>query len=257
MKKNLKMQMIFVLAAAVMFQLTGCIQEAEEEDKEGPTNYKETITVKSQQVWIRDIDDLSPNTAYHRFTGNRDMIVLIRVYNSSDASGLGWKQIDTGAIADGKLSFGIGMPEAGDLMDINDLRTRNLRFWKDVNFSVQGAKYTYFEVDSSVGDRLTRERLVGGKSTLSQEIIQFIYVDADCKITGNPDEFIDATVHPTIWHAEGDLNLSLKAGWNTIFRTETYSDSDDPAIAGKAVVKMRMKNPDNLKWTIYDPSYLN
>jgi len=128
-----------------------------------------------------------------------------------------------------------------------DLKKLVFDFWDPVTVTATGGDpngnvLQFWTYDS---DRLNREIITGDHISLSQELIHFIYVDRDCTLKGKPKSGYFGT---SFYIAEGELDLNLKKGWNTVLRKESYSIYNSIAS-----ISMELKNPNNLKWILYTP----
>ena len=253
MKNITKMFSIFILIAVIILVLAACKTEADD-NKDGPTHYANTLTISGQQVWGINFQASSPRDQYYKFTEDRDINVFIRFYDENsietgkeNTSVTSDKVVGSGKIEKGILSFNVGKPEPEDLQNWNVLKSREFFFWHDAVVDVPEVNGTQYMLITTGGNRLNKETIVGTRTSISQEIVRFIYVDRDCKITGTSGNGKFGSQNPAFYITNNKLDLSLKKGWNTVWRKETYEN-----ITGDAQISMEIKNPDH-KWAIYLP----
>ena len=131
--------------------------------------------------------------------------------------------------------------------------SRIFREWKNVRAApadVRGNMVLIYAKPLSNGifGMLDRHRFTGTASSLTMETILYIYVDRDCRITGEPDKGIIPGNY--YYYSQGSLDLSLKKGFNMVTRRETYLSYG----SGSAYISMEIRNPltdsESYKWVI-------
>jgi len=213
---------------------------------------------------------------YKPFTGDRT------VYNyytsnfiSKGAGGSGrppaFDNGGSGNITNGKLTYSIGKPNRLDnisvLLDGLDddwtnvkasdtnvnISVLNLSTRTDINYGDSGNLYKYVETES----------ISGNKFSGSHGEVLYIYVDKDVTITGKgytegpeTDEYNGVT--ETWTEILKDLNIALKAGWNSVYFSEGYSGTftgtwpDYTSITGTMTYSITLSNPSSARWELYE-----
>ena len=261
MKNITKKFGIIALAALIAFAMAAC-DMGNGGNNDGPTHFPDTLTAEallsSRQVWeykkewnrIRDMHIL--------FDGDRDVDVFVRMYGD-DSKLAGEKNVGSGKIEGGILSFSIDIPDAEVLFGWDALRSSNFFYWEDAAVDPSGVKGNEFMfVTTPQNERLNLEKITGTRESLSQELVRFIYVDKNCTMTGT-EGVKDGIIHgvgeqsDTYFETDHTLNLSLKEGWNTVYRRQTFRTGEDGN--GKSLITMEIKNPLNLRWILYPAGY--
>ncbi|MDR2701966.1 MAG: hypothetical protein LBB72_06025 [Spirochaetaceae bacterium] len=257
MKIIAKMPMVTALAAAAIAFLTAACDNTSgnnpNDDTNGPTHYTGTLTISGQQVWLQNKEAKRQNDEwYYKFNGEDTAINIFAVYsldehNNVTASRSAWKSAGTGNIEKGILSFQAAGLNEEDLVNTDSLKNYVFKEYVNVTIDPPEVMSNSIVLATSHGVFLNREGLFLMYSSVGLESIQFVYVDRDCRITGNPgDKTWDQGEQSYFSRTEGAIDLSLKKGWNTIFRMEVFDRS-----SGYDNVSMGISNPNNFKWVLY------
>lgn len=201
---------------------------------DGRIHYEGPLAFNGQQVWEQNKNTTRISNAYFAFKEDRDINVV--VYSPVDYSAI---QVGSGKISQGILNVSVNELAPETLLSWDDLK-KIFFYWDDVQIDNPLAMGNFIMFISSNNERLNRERLLGTDVSLGQEIVFFIYVDSDCRITGS---YGDGT-GDGYYYTTSNLDLYLEKGWNTVCRKEVYGQS------GKAAISMEVKNPES-KWVIY------
>ena len=231
MKKTVKPLEIVAVVVLVAFSMLSC------EDNPGYTEIthygNNALSINGEQVYTRNYSATKLSEMYDKFSGNYEISVLVE----------GGKEVSTGAIQNGILDFTVaGLLESEEL-DWDDLKiffkiVEEGEGWENVTIDKPGIRGSLIELKTKTGNKvLMREGMSGTDTSLSTEWVFFIYVDGDCKITGDywVDEVVDYSFYP--------FELNLYEGWNTICFTQTFT------AFGRSAFYMAVKNPD-LKWVL-------
>jgi len=253
---------IIAMAALIAFAMAACDTDNGGNNNDGPTHFPGTLIAEdlqnSRQVWEYKREWTKISDAHISFDGNRDVNVFVRMYDA-DSKLLGEKNVGSGKIEDGILSFSITIPKTEDLIGWDALKSKNFFYWEDAAVVPPGVKGNEFMfVTTPQNERLNLEIITGTREELSQELVRFIYVDKNCKMTGTKGVeggFIPGVgaQTPTFFETDHALNLSLKEGWNTVYRRQTFRTGEDGD--GKSLITMEIKNPLNLRWILYPAGY--
>jgi hypothetical protein len=86
-----------------------------------------------------------------------------------------------------------------------------------------------------------------------------VYVENDVTVKGTgwkegPRTLVEDGYRLTYTETLGNMNLSLKAGWNAVYYklAETYTFTGSSSVNITLTINMSCNNPSNLKWTIID-----
>jgi hypothetical protein len=230
-----------ILTAIIAFSIIACGSDPDDDNdanaagNENPTHFTGTLEFRGEQVWEPNINATRLSDMYHEFNGSREIIVYVNGPQYSE-----WITAGLGRIENGTLNFTVDELPAESLRGWDDFKSLFVH-WTDVAIDVPETRGNFIAVLTSDGEGLSRENMIEVDSSLAQEIIIFFYVDSDCQITGNNGE---GELDNGYYFTEAPLSLSLKKGWNTIYRREAYAQS------GKAAILMEIKNP-SLKWVLY------
>jgi hypothetical protein len=234
------------LAAVILFSIAACAIIANDDDNSssnnntnGPTYYTGALKITRQQVW-EGTNSNKLSEVYKKFEGERG--ISINVYRPAGEGKFNpTKKIGSGKIEKGVLSCEVPEPEANDLMVWDDFKFE-FSAWGNLD-CVPKAKGTYLRLITSNDEWLNRETMSGSSDSVWLESIWFFYVDRNCRITGTPSEgFRPGDV---FYKTPEKLDLALKRGWNTICRKQLLR-----ADIGIEADLIKIKNPNNFKWTI-------
>lgn len=241
MKKLTKLFGFAILTMVIFFSMTACSDEAPKNYGENP--YKgEILVVLDEQV--------SEHTDSNRISGAYQFSSLsgyINIYCLDDSL------LEVGSITEGKLSFTLGKPET--LYDTNGTVFKTLfsDWWNNITvieptdnvIKGNAVKSMWIHGDEGEYGLMFKEKLVGTSSSLALEDLVFIYVDGDCRITGNEKT---GMVIGTGYFNSKDFDLSLKQGWNIVCRTMLYGSE----VVGYNIISMEIKNLLDFKWAMWE-----
>ena len=237
MKKtaNLFKSSLVLTAFAAMFviSIAACSNDPAE-NIESPYLSK-TLIVTNEQVW-EHTNANKPSEMYTKSTVN--IGVNITALNGAT--------IGLGEIKNGVLSFTVNEPGSGNLQALTDRLDVIFREWKDVAIDDPNTMGTIATPSFSNGTRrLLKEKMIITSTSFGLEEILHVYVDRDCKITGNKNEGMNPGEN--YYYTANNLDLSLKEGWNLLCRTEVYGSDQD----GRDAVSMEIKDLVDFKWAIW------
>jgi len=235
------------LAAVIMFSTAACALIANDDDNsgsnnnnDGPTYYTGALKITNQQVW-EGTDSNKLSEVYKKFEGERGISVNV-YWPDGDGKFNPTKKLESGKIENGLLSCEVPEPGADDLMAWDDFKFE-FSAWGNLDCVPEETKGTYLRLVTSNDEWLNREAMSGSFDSVWLESIWFFYTDRDCRITGTPNEgFRPGDV---FYKTPEKLDLTLKKGWNTLCRKQLLR-----ADIGIEVDLMKIKNPNNFKWTI-------
>jgi len=247
MKIIFKISGAFVLAAVIIFSMAACNSDKDDDDTDGPTYYSGAFKIDKEQVWVQNKEAKKQDDEwYNKF--NDDKVINVVTGFSYDTQGKViqfQKSTGSGKIEKGLLSFEAEEPAQDDLVSA-DILNSFFKEYDGVNFDPSDVKGTNIIPVTSAGERLNREELYLLNSSIGLESILFIYVDNDCRITGNPgNKYWDIAPQGYYSLTEQSVDLSLKKGWNTVFRKEVFDN------VGYDNISMGLGNPNNFKWVLY------
>ena len=231
MKKSIKTLGIITVSVLMAFSVLSC---EDNPSYTGITHYgNNALSINGQQVYTRNYSATKLSEMYDKFSGDYAISVLVE----------GGKEVSTGTIRNGILDFTVAELHESEELDWDDLKiffkiVEEGEGWENVTIDKSGIKGSLIELKTKTGDKaLMREGMSGTDTSLSAEWVFFIYVNADCKITGDywVDEVVDYTFNA--------FELNLYAGWNTICFTQIFTTF------GRSAFYMAVKNPD-LKWVL-------
>jgi len=251
------------MAAIILLLIVSCVDSDEPDNTDddnaityGPVNLGTKLNVKSQQVWMPNYDTGKVSQMLLKFTGNRtiDVIaVLITGYDSDGNPVSSIASVGSGKIEKGILSFKVETMGDSNLLDSDELLLYFFNEWyldKDGNNNISidtaGVKgniitlVSLYKDDSNTTpvEGVIREGFSGTEDSLTGEYIYYIYVNKNCKITAKYD-----VVKTGLDYTYNKFELSLKNGWNTILKSETYTT------AGKSSYSMKVLNP-SIRWVM-------
>ena len=182
----------------------------------------ETIDLRGQ-VWTLCPDSwVVPG---EEFTGNRSV-----------SSGLG----GTGAIANGQLRYTIGTPS--ELVELEDSGFFDDWLWwwaegSSLEISDPSARFGFIWLMDTSGGGYSgftwRELEYGDDYRFSEEWVAYVFVDRNVTITGTGGTnagTCDECCGTWTWTIQ-DLNLNLRAGWNTVNYRERWPETTSGSLA--------------------------
>jgi hypothetical protein len=230
-----------VFTAVIVFSMATCEDTTDEpgDISNGPTHYEGTLKISKQQVW-EGTDSNKLSEVYKKFEGERG--ISVNVY-WPDGSGKfsPTKNLGEGKVEKGLLNCEVPEPEAGDLMEWDNFKFE-FSAWDDLACVPAETKGTYLRLVTSENEWLNREKMSGSSDSLWLESIWFLYLDTECRITGNPSEGIRPDA---FYETPENLDLELKRGWNTVCRKQLLQGD-----RGIEVDTMLLKNPSDFRWAI-------
>jgi hypothetical protein len=241
-----------IMTALILLSMTACgdivgSNNDNVNDNNEPTHYSGSLSISGQQVWVQNrasnrINDLT----YLKYTGGDKKIYVFPAYLYGPDGNIirSLEPAGSGVIKNGFLSFKAdGLPEE-KLIKADHLK-KLFGEWDNVKIEPLDTMGNIIYPVTTDAELLNREGLTGTHSSISLESILFIYVNKDCRVTGSPG-------YEKIWddhfsYTDSDLYFSLKKGWNTVCRKQTYSGD------GYEKETIEIKNPKDFKWVIYSP----
>ena len=226
MKNFLKIFGIIVIIAAIVFSMTGC----PEPDDGGPTYYGDTLTLSGQ---VYTYKTASEGAEFTKFTGD---LVL-----SSSPAGVG-------EVKGGKLTYTVGVP-ATLWNSIKNYSLFSSSNYTNVTCDDDTVKYdylliseknNYYGIKKEDFSRKTSSSKVSG----SEEEVRFVYVNGPVTITGEGKSATSSYGGVSITYTYKNIDLSLKAGWNTIYIKKSYSGTTSEYTV---TTSLSVSNPD-LRW---------
>jgi hypothetical protein len=249
MKSIVKIFKVAALAAVILFLMVTCDTGVDDDDN-GPAHYDGTLMISNQQVWEQNREATKQSDDwYYKFEEDKSINVFaVFSYDAEERITSTYQLAGSGKIDKGLLSFEAGVLSSENLVNAGTLfPIASFKEYADIKVSPPETMGNIILPVTTTGERLNREGLFLLHSSVGLESIQYIYVDRDCQVTGNPD--IITWVQESLSYisrTESSIDLSLKKGWNTICRMEVFDSS-----SGYDNVSMGIKNPNNFKWVIY------
>ena len=243
---------ITILTVLPVFSALSCAYNIE---VEGESPYLgNTLAVSGQQMWEQNHTATKISQTYFLYKESHDIDVLV-ISQQSGVLPFDYGYVGMGKIINGELSFSVD----NNTIKTNLLDWNNLclffdywSFWDNSKITPWDTKVNIIQFISYPPNQvasdgfLNRQRITGTRSSVSCETVFYMYADKPCSITGKSGSGHKEGYYD--YFTEGDLNLSLKEGWNMITHTETYSSSFN----GNAKFSVKLKNPiekpESLKW---------
>jgi len=260
MKCITKKFMVMAIMATSVFLLAACRMGNDEKiPSEGPTHFMGTLTFGSgHRVWEVNPHAMKVSDVYRPFTGDREIIALVRVYDENNVSTGEEVEVGRGKIEGGILRLSVNEPGQEHLVGWAAMRNSNFYYWEDSTVSVPEVMGNEVIFRTSNNQRLIRETMSGTRDFLSQYVVRFIFVDRDVKISGTKsliDGIIPGTgeTTPTYFYTENILELRMERGWNTLHRRQTFYTDDRGD--GRSGITMELRNPLDYKWVLYPEGF--
>jgi len=252
--------LIFFIAASAV---TNCTVEPVPSGENPYSGNK--LIIDNQQVWTRNRQAKKISQAYLKYGGNHGITVFVFVaendlFNNENALA---KPVGSGSITNGILNIDqFSLKENEHLLDWKRAGNDHFRsffsnYWHDTDINDSTVKGNMILLEALTGNvpfgLLDRQRIYGTETSITCEVVLYIYVNKDCTITGNASEgYIQGQYY---YYTDGNLNLKLKKGINMVCRKETYTTD----FSGSAVISMEIRepiqNPENFKWVI-EPDFI-
>jgi len=242
----------FILTAIILFLNITC---AEPNDNTDASPYLgNTLNVKGEQVWMPNYNTGKVSQMLLKFNGDRTVDVVVDLIVSDGGGNLSFivQSVGSGKIEKGILDFKVYVMDDSKLLDSDELLLYFFNEWcldkaGNDNISIDTADVkgniitliALYQDDSKTipAEGVIREGFSGTDNSLTGEYIYYIYVNKDCKITANEVK------KPGLEYTFNKFDLSLKAGWNTICKSETYTTTGDSSYS------MKVKNP-SINWVM-------
>jgi hypothetical protein len=252
----------FFFPIAIVLLLTAACVEGTDEPKDktddgdyityGPFNLGAKLDVKDEQVWMPNYNTGKVSQMLLKFAGDRTVDVIVELIVRYDGDGTPIPSIEkagSGEIKKGILSFKVdGINDK--LLDSDDLLFYYFKDWYKTGNNlvmtpeVKGNIITFVTLynDDPVkmpSEAIIREGFSGTSDSFTGKYIYYLYVEADCTISVK-----EAVIKPELEYTFEKFNdLKLKAGWNTICKSETYTT------IGKSSYSMEVSNP-SIRWVM-------
>jgi len=244
-----------IMAAAIIFLMAACNDTVDSGnsgniDNNGPTHYTGALRM-SGQVWVQNSETNRINDmTYLKYTGADKAISVFPAfsYNPEGKIIQSREPAGSGIIKNGFLSFTVDELAEGNLINADNLKEL-FKEWDNVQIAPSTVKGNIIYPETTDGERLNREGLTGTRSSISMESILCIYINENCQITGSSGG--GKTEDDHFSYTDSSLNLSLKRGWNTVCRKQTYTADSNNEEYGYEKETIEIKNPHDFKWTLY------
>ena len=233
MKKIIKLFAIFFITLIIIPAMSCNHDPADHGESPYAGN---VLAVTGEQAWEHDVDEGQVSKMYFESDASGSIMIL-------DAAN---KLFGSGEVTEGKISLTLDVPE--DLYDeAIFFGAKFSNFWDDITTvpdDIKGNSVLYMILNGT--NLILKERIVGTGTSIELEYVVFIYVDNDCRVTGTLKQ---GKVIGTGYFNSGNLDLTLKQGWNMVCRTIRF-DSTDPNVA----IPMDMRELNDFRWTLWDKS---
>jgi len=248
MKNNKKILGFVALATIIIFLVLACSDSSDDDGiKYGPTNYGATMSFSGEQVWIpKDSTRISESLLKSTVDRTIYPIFIIYDFNLPRPYIKSFESVGSGNIVNGILNFTVEEPDDLQLYDSVTLLWAAFNEWYGLSAididdkDTMGSKLMIVTSDGAIpSEGIVRERLSGTNTSISAEYVWYLYVDRDCTITASKALYDDSAYI----HTFNAFNISLKKGWNTICKSETYNTGGTPTYS------IQLKNPYH-QWVI-------
>jgi hypothetical protein len=246
MKIIIRNTLFFFLTAIVLLLTAACVESDKSDDVDTAASayLGDKLDIKNEQVWMPNYNTGKISQMLLKFTGDRDVDVVIN--NPSIY------KVVSGEIKKGILKFKIDKDEMDDsyLLNKDNLIFYIFNEWYDdgngdIDITPSDVKgniitvLTYKKNDSHTKpmEGVIREGFSGTDDSSTGDYIYYLYVDKNCKISAEKVE------KKELEYTFNKFELSLKAGWNTICKSETYTTT------GNSSYSMKVSNP-SIRWVI-------
>ena len=252
MKNTVNFLGIIALVAVIGFAMTACGGDSGGDDDGGNAFLGSKLEISGKQVYTEDYTDAG--ISYKQYTGSVDI----------DSSIEG-----DGAITGGKLTHTIGTPAY--LTAIREVSEFDYYWgnWNNVTISDANVKAYVLTLFTTNYDYLHKEnstfKMSGTSISGTDEEVTYVYVDGDVTISGTGKTTTYNETYEGVTYKDtlktNNFNLSLKQGWNAVYRKITGSGTmTATSETVNDTMSLSLSNP-NLKWVIdsyddYDYSVL-
>jgi len=246
---KIKNAAFFIMTAVILLLTVTCVDPKEPDEKEdddgvtfGPVHF-DALNITGQQVWMPNYDTGKVSKMLLKFEGDRSVDVIVIDYSAAPS----YKTAGSGEIKQGILKFKVDEIES-NLLDSGDLLYYYFNEWYDDGdiaiepSDVKGniiSLVTLYKDDSHADpiEAVIREGFSGTNVSLTGEYIYYLYVNKDCTISAKELKKTD------LKYTFKKLDISLKAGWNTICKSETYTTTGDSSYS------ITVSNP-SIRWVM-------
>jgi len=239
MKILIRNTVFFILTAILSLSTVTCADPGTDE----LSAYFDTLNVSGEQVWMPNYNTGKVSQMLLKFEGDRNVDVIVMGYTGASTVG-------TGKIEGGILNFNVAVMNDSNLLDSANLLYIYFNEWYKVGDNgnnivmtpaVKGNVITFVTLynGTTPSEAIVREGFSGTSSSLTGEYIYYLYVEADCTISVS-EEIKKTDLQYTF---EKFDDLSLKRGWNTVCKSETYTTT------GESSYSMKVKNPA-INWVV-------
>jgi hypothetical protein len=229
MKVFIRNKVFFILMAMMPLLTVTCVDPSPDNGIDNLSAYfGDTLSVIGEQVWVPNYNTAKVSQMFIKSADNRDVDVIVIEY-ADDAQNNSFQKAGSGKVEGGKLSFSVDKLADNYLLNSDDLLKKYFNEWYGnitVNPSnVKGNLITlvtqYDDGTSKPSEAVIKEGFYGTRTSLTGEYIYYFYVNADCTISAKKTEKTD------LQYTFNKFDLSLKAGWNSICKSETYTTTGD------------------------------
>ena len=237
MKILIKDKVFFILTAIIPLLTVTC-NEPDNGINETSAYLSDKLDVSGEQVWMPNYNTGKVSQMLLKFKGDRKVDVIVIEYADAPI----FYKVGTGKIEKGILSFNVNEMNVLNLLDSDNLFKIYFKDWYKTGNNivmtpnVKGnviTLVTLYNDDSGAEpiEAVIREGFSGTSDSLTGEYIYYLYVNADCTISAGKAEKTD------LKYTFNEFELSLRRGWNTICKSETYTTTGDSSYT------MTVKNP--------------
>jgi len=231
---------VFLFLTAIILLLIVTCAEPDNGINEMSAYLSDKLNVTGEQVWMPNYNTGKVSQMLLKFAGDRDVDVIVIEYAAAPI----FHTVGTGKIEKGILSFNVDKMDDDCLLDSDTLLKVYFNDWyktgdnlvmtPDVKGNIITLVTLYSDASAKKpSEAVIREGFSGTKDSLTGEYIYYLYVEADCTISVK-EEVKNTELQYTFKKFD---DLSLKAGWNTLCKSETYTTTGDSSYS------MVIKNP--------------
>lgn len=274
MKKFIKISVIGALITLILFSISACKQDPDEEEP-GTVIMGETISISNFQVWEHNGNTNILSELFSMFTGN-EIIYAVEMDAWAAFVLTGGADPDyinsTGSVNNGLLNITVKPPDPSyryppqiwlsifpEYYNNNaeailsdyfsaDPYSAYANFLSKTHVSVypwvNGNYITLTTVEPSKTDfrALDMEIYSGTDFSMSIEQIYFVYVESSCTMSGQAAYgFLQGKYFFTL----DSFSIGLDKGWNALCKKTTFGKS------GRASISVSKRSFDGLKWVLY------